>query len=64
MARQRIDDRDIIKMVLAVIFGRGVWGFLETSGMFEDLSMNLGGSMPAAYLVLMVGAGLILLWGF
>jgi len=57
---ERITTKDILRMALAVIFGRGVFGFLEAAGFLNQLAENLGGSTAAAYLVLMFVTGIVL----
>ncbi len=51
-------------MALAVVFGTSVTGFLKVSGVLDSLAAELGGSMSAAYIVLMIISGIILIKGF
>jgi len=62
--RDEISARDAVRMALAVVFGTGVTGFLKAAGVLEGLAKELGGSMPAAYIVLLAVTGFILIMGF
>lgn len=56
-----LDDKDIIRIALAGIFGSSTTGFFQASGFLSNLAENLGNSMSAAYLTLMIVTGFVLL---